>query len=126
MVHVNTAEHSKLHLLRAWSGIGLAAGYLIFLSIICTSWVVALLTAHQFQHSVQVANLKDDPVALWQIIELHDSWKALQKDASISALALDSAQHSYSDLLANVQNARDNRNKAEAAMWSVETRLVGQ
>jgi hypothetical protein len=108
------------------SGIGLAGIYLIVLSFCSVFFVVALLTAHQFQHAIRTAELKGEPVALWQIMDLRESWKTLQQGTANASKVLEVAQLELSAKSQALQKAREEANKPESDVNTLEIGLTGK
>jgi hypothetical protein len=107
-----------------WSGIGVAGTYLVGLSAGCVFLVVALLTAHQFQHAIRSAELEGKPVALWQVIELRDNWRVLQLRAAEAAKALGDAQMDLSAKESNLQEANAESANELAAIQTTQAAVV--
>lgn len=118
--------HPAARSLGIMSGIGLAGIYLIVLSFCSVFFVVALLTAHQFQHAIRTAELKGEPVALWQIMDLRESWKTLQQGATNATKVFEVAQLELSAKSQALQKAREEAYKPESEVNILEIGLAGK
>jgi hypothetical protein len=98
----------------AMSSAGMAAAfvYLAALSALSTILVVAVLTAHQFQHAIQTTQIDGKPIAIWKVIELRDKWK---EGTDRARLELESNQVQHAELLKELASIQDELAVAKSA-----------
>lgn len=126
MATLNESQRTTMQTIGAWSGIGLAGCYLVALSAVCIIAVVALLTAHQFQHAIRTAELAGKPVALWQVIELRENWGVLQRQALDATQALTKAQDILTAKELDFQTLDLDNNKAYAEVPTKQLHVIAK